>query len=142
MSKTALYNGKEVHVIVGGNLITGFATGSIAKVARNEDAFTFQANADGGGTRSKSNNRSGTITITLAQTSPSNDVLSTLALLDETANQGAVPVLVKDSLGRSVFSAQQAWVRKLPDSDFGVESGEREWALECGDLEYFVGGNG
>ena len=131
----------NLYVIVGGAIMTGFAAGSFVTVARNEQAYTFQPNADGGGTRSKSNNFSGTITIRLAQSSPANAILSGLAQLDEKGNQGAVPVLIKDGNGKSIYSAQQAWIQKIADSEFAVESGEREWVLETHHLEAYVGGN-
>ncbi len=81
------------------------------------------------------------ITITLAQTSPSNDVLSGFMLLDETKGAGVVPIICKDNSGRSTFFAATGWVQQPPEVEFGKEITEREWVFDCTDLDIFVGGN-
>jgi len=135
------YDPSQVALIVGGFNITGFADGSFVTVARNADAFALYVGTDGEGTRAKSNNKSGRITITLAQSSDSNAILSGIASLDELSNNGVVPVLVKDSSGLSLYAAETAWIVKSPDSEFGKELGSREWIIETDNLAMFVAGN-
>lgn len=134
------YDPNSVAVIVGGHIVSGYADGTFVNVARNEDAFTLQVGSSGEGVRSKSNNKSGQITITLLQSSQSNVFLSTLAQLDEISNGGVVPVLVKDNNGTPLYSAETAWVKKVADSEYGREAGSREWVLETDELIAFVGG--
>ena len=81
------------------------------------------------------------MTITLAQTSPSNDVLDALALLDENTSTGIVPALVKDNSGRSIHFSALAWIRRVPTSEFGKEISNREWVIDLADYESFSGGN-
>lgn len=135
------YNFADVILTVGPYHVTGFASGSVIKVERNADSWTFQPNVDGGGTRSKSNNRSGRITFSLAQSSGSNDDLSILFQIDDLTGGGAVPVSVTDLNGRSLHAAETAWIVKPPAADYGVESVGREWILETDTLVHNVGGN-
>ena len=138
---TRTYDSCEVIVSVGGQPITGFAQGSKVTLERDEDAFTKYIGVDGEVSRSKNCNKAGTATITLAQTSPSNDLLSELAANDEAANTGVVPLLVRDLNGTTLAAAPDAWVRKMPSTAFGKEIGDREWVLDCGRLNLFVGGS-
>lgn len=135
------YDPSQVAIIVGGFNITGFADGSFITIARNADAFALYVGTDGEGTRAKSNNKSGKITITLAQSSDSNAILSGIANLDELSNNGIVPVLVKDNSGTSLYAAETAWIVKASDSEFGKELGSREWILETDNLAVFIAGN-
>jgi len=135
------YDAKAVCVIVGGQIMSGFSDGDMVSIERNEDTFTLQVGTDGESTRSKTNNKSGRFTISLMQTSAANALLTAIAKLDEVGNAGAVPVLVKDNSGSSVYAASQAWLVKPPVGEFGREAAAREWVFECGDLEWSEGGN-
>lgn len=135
------YDPSQVAIILGGFAMTGFADGSFVTVARNADAFALHIGTDGEGTRAKSSNKSGRITLTLSQSSDSNSILSGLATADELSNNGIFPVLIKDNSGLSLYSAETAWIVKVPDSEFGRELGSREWIIETDNLVTFVAGN-
>lgn len=139
MAKT--YNPKRVAVSFAGRLLTGFADGTFITVSRNEDTFALAVGSDGEAARSASSNRSGRVTLTLMQTSASNDILSALAATDERTNQGTGALMVKDASGRTVVLAAEAWIVKPADAELGREIGNREWVFETGDLEIFNGGN-
>src|SRR3990167_4682577 len=106
------YDPKSVMVLVGGVPMSGFSEGTFVTVARDEDSFSKVTGADGETSRAKRNNRSGSMTLVQHQTSPSNDVLSALALADELANAGVVPVMVKDASGRSLLFSALGWIKK------------------------------
>jgi hypothetical protein len=135
------YDPKNISIILGGKIITGFADGTWIEVDRNEDAWTLKVGVDGEGARAKNNNKSGKVTITLMQTSSSNDVLSAYALADELGNAGAVPFFMKDSNGSSLFTALTMWVKKMAKADNAKEVKERVWVLETDELIMNVGGN-
>jgi hypothetical protein len=135
------YDPGLVVLTVGGTPINGYADGTFIQVARSADSFSKVSGADGVVSRARSRDKSGEITITLAQTSPSNDVLSALHTLDETTGAGVVPVQCKDNSGRSVHFAAFAWVRKPADTEYGKEISDREWVLDCADLDPLVAGN-
>jgi hypothetical protein len=134
------YDPKKVVVSVGGVPISGYADGTFVNISRQNDAFTSVAGADGEVSRAKSNDKRGEMTLTLLQTSLSNDVLSGIAQLDEKSNLGVVPVIVKDISGLSTYFAGSAWIKKMPDSGFGKEIENREWVFELAEMEVFVGG--
>ncbi len=138
MAKT--YDPKKVSVIVGGHIVEGYADGTFVGVARNNDAWTRTGGADGEQTRAKSNDKSGTVTLTLMQSSLSNAILSGFTTADELNNGGTFPLLVKDSNGSEVHAAEIAWVQKRSDSGFGKENENREWVIETGELNMIGGG--
>ena len=125
---------KKHQVIVAGSPATGFANGTFIVVARNNDSFTLGTGADGEGARAQSNDRSGTIVITLLHTSLTNDVLAAALAADELTGNGVFPVLVKDLNGTMLAQAETMWVRKPADSSRGREVEETEWTLETNDM--------
>lgn len=135
------YDPGLVVLTVGGVPIKGFADGTFITVERTNDMYSKVTGADGIVSRAKSQDKSGSITITLAQTSSSNDVLSAFAAQDELSNTGVVPVNCKDLSGRSVYFTATAWVRKMPNSEYSKEVSDREWSLDCDELSMFVGGH-
>ena len=135
------YDPSQAILAVNGIPISGYSDGTGIKVSRSNDMYTKKTGMDGVTSRAKSSDRSGEIVITLAQTSPSNDVLSTLAVLDETANAGVIPVIVSDLSGRSIHASSSAWVRKSADAEYGKDISDRQWTIDCTDLTMFVGGN-
>lgn len=135
------YNPADVSVIIAGIPIEGFADGTFITVARNNDSWNMQVGSDGEGVRAKSNDFGGTITLTLMQSSLSNDALSALAVLDETSGGGIGPMLVKDGSGRTICAAETGWIRKPADVEFAREATSREWVIETDILNIFAGGN-
>lgn len=135
------YDPKQISLIVGGKIITGYADGTFVTPERNEDAFMLKVGVDGEGSRSKNANKSGKITIVLMQTSPSNDYLSALALADELSGNGVVPALMKDNLGTTLVTALSAWVKKIANPEMAKEVGTRTWVIETDELNMLVGGN-
>jgi len=135
------YDPKDVRIVVGGFPIGGFADGTFLNLEMDEDSFSKETGADGETARAKSNNNGGSATLTLMQTSPSNDVLSGFAQADRLSNAGVVPLLIQDGSGRTTLFSATAWVRKRPAASFSKEIEEREWVLDLADVDYFVGGN-
>jgi hypothetical protein len=136
------YDPSQVIISVGGIPMSGFADGTFVSIMRSEDAYSKINGADGVTSRAKSSDKSGEMTLTLAQTSPSNDVLSGIALADELTNGGVVPIIVKDASGRTNYFSGNGWIRKTPEAAFGKEVDNREWTFDLADLDVFAGGNG
>lgn len=135
------YDASEVSIIVGTRPLSGLAEGTFVNAVRDEQNFTKQVGADGEVTRSKTNNKSGTIEITLQQGSESNDYLSTLALADENTGNGTFPVTVIDRSGTTVIFGREAWIQKPADMGLGRDAGERTWVIDVAEMDMFVGGN-
>lgn len=141
MAELANYDSKQVTITFGAYTLSGYAPDSKVTVSRNEDAFSMQIGSDGEPTRSRNNNKSGSFTVRLAQSSAYNDILSGLAAIDEVSGGSVYPMMVKDVSGTTLCAAESAWIRKYPDSEFAVEAGEREWIFDTGVLVMYVGGN-
>ena len=135
------YDPKLVIVTIGGVPMSGFADGTFVTVERDNDNFSKVSGADGITSRARSNDRGGALTLTLAQTSPMNDVLSGFAKADELSNAGIVPVRIADLSGSTVLFAAFGWVKKPPAVEFSKEVSNREWVLDLADLDMRVGGN-
>lgn len=135
------YDPAQVIITVNGIIISGYADGTFVTVERDSDSWSKQIGADGDGTRSKSNDKSGKITISLMQSAESNEVLSALALLDEQTGGGAVPVLIKDNSGTSLHVAETAWIVKPATAEYGKEAGPREWVFDTDILISNIGKN-
>lgn len=135
------YNAADVSIIFAGIPIDGFADGTFITAARDNPTFNSVVGSDGEGARAKSNDRSGTITITLLQTSFSNDELSAIALLDELSDAGVAPFTLRDGSGRTVLHAETAWIEKPADVELGREISNREWILKTDNLQMNVAGN-
>lgn len=135
------YNPADVTVIVAGIPVSGFADGTFITAARDNPMYTKGSGADGEGWRAKSNDMTGTITLTLLQTSLSNDALSALAAVDAASGDGVGPFLLKDNSGRTLISAETCWVAKVADVEFAREVSNREWEIHTDSLNMFVGGN-
>lgn len=126
---------------VGGRDVSGYAAGTFVEYERAVDAAQVVVGADGENTRVRSQNRAGTIKITLQQSSPLNDYFSELAALDEAGDPGAVvPILSKDANGTTISQARKAWVKKKPVTGFSDAVENREWIFETGNLDLTVGG--
>lgn len=134
------YSPEDVSMAIGGAVISGYSEGTFIVVEREEDAFTKIVGADGIVTRSKNANKSGTVTLTLKGSSPSNDILSALATKDEIDGSGVAAVIVKDNSGTTVC-AGKGWIRKKAAAEFAKEVSDREWTVDIGSLELFIGGN-
>lgn len=133
------YDPKDIQVIVGGNVIGGFGE-ELVRVEREANAYDDEAGAQGEVVRYATNDKRGTITLILQQTSQSNLYLSTLAKADEYSGTGVVPVVVKDTRGNDLHLAPQAWIQKVPQAVYrkGVEM--REWVIRTANLQSVLGG--
>jgi len=135
------YDVDEVDIIVFGKKLTGAADGTKVKVGRNARTFTLKVGSGGEGTRSKSNDKSGYIEVSLMASSDDNAFLTGIMLADEVANAGVVPVLVKDKSGADLHQASNAFIEGPPDAEYATEVGTRTWRFLTDDLDMALNGN-
>lgn len=131
----------KVVISIGGAVMSGFSDGTFLEIDRNEPTWNTVVGADGLVTRGKTNNYSGTLTLTLKQSSPSNDVLSAFMAVDEATNSGVFPLLVKDLSGNSIYFSAQAWITQYANSTFDKNITDRQWIITLADADIFVGSN-
>lgn len=135
------YDASQVILAVNGSVIGGYADGTFIEIVRTSASFTKVVGADGTTSRAKTNDISGTITITLAQTSPSNDVLSQLQEQDLLQNNAIVPVVMEDLSGSSILFTGTGWVEGLPRTAFGKDISNREWVIHLSSMQLSIAGN-
>ena len=119
----------------------GIAEGTFIAVSRDKPVFAKKMGSDGEGTRVRSTDKSGTITVTLRAGSSTNDLLSTVLTVAETTGLGNLgPILVKDFSGRSLTSSPQAYLEGWPDGEFADDETDNDWVFICHKLVIFRGG--
>lgn len=142
MAELKTYDAKRINIIIGSHIVKGYAEDTFISIEPDGDGTQAQAGADGEVARSLSNNPLHTVTLTLQQTSDTNDYLSDLLKRDRASGGGGVvPLQIIDLRGTSLFAASQAWVVNWPTVENGSDVGEREWALQCVMTDIHVGGN-
>lgn len=123
------YSPGDVALSIGGNLIAGYADGTFVTIEREVDAMTKVVGADGEVSRTRSANYSGSLTLTLKQTSDSNRILGAYLLDDENDGSGVFDVLLTDNLDNKSFAAE-GWCRKGPNEEYAAELTNREWVID------------
>lgn len=137
----ANYDPKKIVVTWRGILFQGPADGTFCTLERTEDGFEMAVGAAGDVTRVRNNNRTGSMTYTMKQSSPTNDQLAAFAAEDELFGTAVGALLVKDLGGTTIAEAAQAWIRKIPGVQYSDSEESREWVLDVAELEIFVGGS-
>lgn len=137
---TATFDPRNVSIIIGSHVVGGFADGTFITVERSTPTWSKQIGASGESVRIKSNDRSGKITLTLQQTSLSNDVLDGYRMADELKNAGKFPFIMNEAGGASLAEGTETWVLQPPNLEYGKDLGTRQWVLETGDLFMAIGG--
>lgn len=135
----------QVNLVIGAIVIdSGFAEGSQIKIENAGDSFKLKKGIRGDVARSKTLDKTGTITFRLMASSPFNAVLSAQHNNDVAKPNGAgvVAATVQDKNGASLDTASKAWLRKMPAQDYAEEDTAVEWVLDCADLKRLIGGNG
>jgi len=122
---------KKLSVIFGTAQITGYADGDSVEISEENDAFNSIGGADGHVDRVKNNSNFLTVVLRLRQTSPTNQVLSGIHNADRVAST-PLPLLIKDRLGKSLVTANYAWIVKNPTISYGNEAKQREWTIRTG----------
>lgn len=125
------------------HIVSGYSEDSIVNIERNAETFTMYTGADNTSTRIYNANKSATVTLSLQQTSASNDILSLLYANDSASrnSSGLFSLQISDSSGRSRYFSDDAYVGVVPNSGFGNSMQTRDWVLHAHNLDTYIGGN-
>lgn len=128
---TTHYNPAAIHVVFAGHFIDGYGDGTMISVTKAADDYSTKWGPSGKAVRTKLHNKGGTMTITLMQTSLSNDRLSEIRQHDYLVpNGGGVGSLTIQNIeGTDIHTAENAWIQSAPDLTFEGEAGTREWVI-------------
>jgi hypothetical protein len=132
------YDPKQVAIIFGGIIVAGWSNVS---VEYEEDAYEHSVGSDGEEMRTRKNDQRASMTLTLNQSSASNDALSLVAVADRATNGGVLPLLIKDNTGRSLVTSESAWIKKIPAFSREAGPGEVEWEFSLSNAIIFHGGH-
>lgn len=138
------YDAKNLKVSLGPIIMRGFGEDSIAEIAWESDLFDVKVGADGETSRSKQNNFNALVTITLMQNSDAHSELQQAFLRNGILepNTQVFEFRLYDGITGEAYSCKEAFVKKLPDTSFEKNIGEREWQLYCVNLQQEQSGLG
>lgn len=139
-----VYDCNEVSSVVCGIPIEGgYGEDTFIEIEYLSPAFVTKVGADGGVTRSKTNDNRAKVTLTLMQGSVENALLSAMHIIDKRASNGAGvgPCMIKDNQGTSLYAGEKSWIVSHPKVTFGKSGEMRVWEIEVANLEAFTGGN-
>lgn len=137
----ATFVADEVIVTMGGHIFGGWPPGARISVEQADDTWTTVSGTD---LISRGLTYTGlfTVTVTLQQTSGTNDELTAFHDLDIQTRLGFKTFSITDVFGTSKMMSPNAFIMKLPNQETAVEVGTREWSITCPDVTgMVVGGN-
>lgn len=144
MTDIKTYDPAQVLVVVAGLTITGFAQGAFVELTPAEASFRSDHGVDGEPARWASRNPFDTLVLTLAQTAPSNFVLSNLRNADLVTHTMVFPVLISDlnsAIPNSLYVAARGWITGAPSIGFGSNPTARRWSFDLLNTLYNVNGS-
>lgn len=137
------YSPDRVSVSLAGLLdIEGFASGTFVEIEKDAAPYSYQTAMDGEASRTFRKDNTYTVSVTLAQSSPSNNILSALHSVDLATQLGKIPLLIRDRSGTTNFFSPNVWIVTYPKVSFSNDIETRVWTFKCADGVLLVGGNG
>lgn len=144
MAGLKTYDPKKVTVVMGPYIITGYAEETFINIVTNGDGTTAIVGCDQEIVRTiNPDSILKTITLTLLQSSSSNDDLTLLKNMDDQSGAGIVPLAIKDLTGSTLLMSDQAWVGKKPDTQRGKTANSLAWTIYAvvPEESFIVGGH-
>ncbi|MDR1438941.1 MAG: DUF3277 family protein [Clostridiales bacterium] len=124
-----VYDSKNVNVTVKGALLTGFGSGSFVSCAKNAPNIVPYVGVKGETAESIVNDNTGTVTVTLQHTSPSNKLLSDLANRRESFGISVTDI----NEGGFVAGGNDAKIVTTATNERSGEIGDRAWEIYVAD---------
>ena len=128
-------DGPFVNVGLGAG--AGDAEGGIT-VTMTEDKNTMTIGADGEAMHSLHSGKSGTVTVRLLKTSPTNAVLSDV--YGRQTNQGQNIIHIQDQMRGDDITCREVAFARYPEITYAKEGGEVTWTFHCAKIDMKLGG--
>lgn len=137
------FDPKQMPIVFGGVQMEGFSESTMAKFEFESESFGDVVGVDGDVSRSKNMDRRAKLTISLMQTSPTNDLMSAMYNAGRLGVNGAdvAAVRVEDLNGRLVIAGAEAWIMDTPKPTWGKTAQEYEWVIRIANCDAFFGGS-
>jgi hypothetical protein len=143
MSDVRTYSPAEVTISLALSYdLSNFSPDSLISISRDKSFFNTTIGSSGGVERTHQPGNVYTMNISLAQTSPSNALLSAIATLDDLSRFGVFPIIAKDDSGSTVFFSPSCWIEDEPEVNYTNNIETREWSIKCAEVVFDIGGNG
>lgn len=120
----------------------GFMDGTFLEVEYDEDAVTVHVGADGVTSYILNANSNATLTLTLAQTSPSNALLSAQAPNAKANRLPSGPMSWRDLNGNTLIQGQDVVLMRVPKAAFGKGMEGRQYKFKIPDATITLGDGG
>lgn len=133
------YSAKAVNISWNGVPFVGLDENTFIRLTRNSDIRARVVGAQGDVALTKYADRTGTIEITLMQTSPTNDVLSGIMVAQEHVDFEGTQVsnfIISDPSGSVMATGLNAWLEKAPEITLGKDQNAKTWTFGCEVLEF------
>lgn len=129
MGHIAVYDAKKVSVIIDGQFITGFAESTFVSASKDEDSIEPSVSAQGDVGIAVRHNTLGTIEVTLNQTSPSINMLDSLAASSKMISAW----VVSNNEVKEKSGGTKAMITKPSDKEYGDTISERTYEIKVFD---------
>lgn len=138
----ALYSPEDVIILVAGAYqLEGLQDGSFVSISDSKERWITTTSADGSVSRTHVKPSTHDVKVTLTSTSSSNSILSSWATADGILYGAVLPMIIKDTLGSTMFFTTECWIEKVPETTFSTEITGREWVFKSSGGQLAVGGN-
>lgn len=127
------------------HVLGGYSSDSAVSIEFPDETWTETVGIDGDTTRTHRLDETYRATISLDQTSKSNDVLSAIARYDKqdvTGLGGIFTCTITDKSGRSYVYSSQCFLKKPTTQGFTNATTTREWMIVLAWSESWIGGSG
>lgn len=133
------FSPSNVVIMVAGYRLTGLYS---VNFKWNKAPFRMIHGIRGSKTRVANRDTSGTLTLEVAQTSATNDILSQILAGDRNNQSARLEIAIKDTAGTTRLTTTRSYIRAYPELNFSGEAQSRLWEIDV--LEWSsgrVGGN-
>jgi Bacteriophage KPP10, Structural protein ORF10 len=138
-----IFDPSQFNIVLGGVTMQGFSESAMAKFEFDGESMSDVVGVDGEVSRSQNMDRRAKVTVSLMQTSSTNDLLSAMYLAGRASQNGSdvVAFRMEDLNGRLVIGGAEAWIQDTPKPSYGKSASEYEWVIRVANCDAFFGGN-
>lgn len=143
MAGTKIFDPFKFNIVLGGVTMQGFSESTMCKFEFESESMSDVVGVDGEVSRSTNMDTRAKLTVSLMQTSSTNDLLSAMLVAGRIGlNGGDVAACrMEDLNGRLVIAGAEAWIMDRPKPTYGKTASEYEWVIRIANCDAFFGGN-
>lgn len=140
--KLGLYSPRDLEIFIAFVYeIKGFSRDRMINLQKEVESFKVSTGGHGNTERLKSSNNNYTLTLSLAQTSSSNSILSALYSLDSVSRRAVFPIFIKETPTGSIFISDSCFILKPPEVVYSGNIETRDWTLYCPNMSFNLSGD-